>query len=53
MAGAMAAGAAVTGSRVLIVSRFRQAMTASRKRGLDVALAAIGVLAAAVLLGGA
>jgi len=49
----MAAGAAVTGSRVMIVSRFQQAMTPARKRALDVAVAAIGVFAAAVLLGGA
>jgi hypothetical protein len=53
MAGAMAAGAAVTGSRVMIVTRFRQAMTPSRKRVLDISVAAVGVFAAAVLLGGA
>ncbi|MFM8762634.1 MAG: hypothetical protein ACKOQ0_04115 [Solirubrobacterales bacterium] len=53
MAGAMAAGAAVTGSRVMIVTRFRQAMTPVRKRALDISVAAVGVFAAAVLLGGA
>jgi hypothetical protein len=53
MAGAMAAGAAVTGSRVMIVTRFRQALTPSRKRVLDISVAAVGVFAAAVLLGGA
>lgn len=53
MAGAMAAGAAVTGSRVMIVSRFRQAMTPVRKRALDISVGVVGLVAAALLLGGA
>jgi hypothetical protein len=38
---------------VMIVTRFRQAMTPTRRRALDITVAAVGVFAAAVLLGGA
>jgi hypothetical protein len=46
MAGAMAAGAAVTGSRWWLVARFRRALTPGRRKALSALLIAAGVLAA-------
>ena len=44
VAGAMAAGAAATGSRWWIVARFRAALTPGRKKALSAVLIAAGVL---------
>jgi hypothetical protein len=45
MAGAMAAGAAATGSRWWIVARFRAALTPGRRKALSAVLIGAGVLA--------
>ena len=45
MAGAMAAGAAATGSRWWIVARFRAALTPGRRKALSAVLLGAGVLA--------
>jgi hypothetical protein len=49
VAGAMAAGAAVTGSRWWLVARFRKALTPARKKALSAVLIASGVLAAGLI----
>jgi hypothetical protein len=46
VAGAMAAGAAATGSRWWLVARFREALTPGRKKALSAVLIAAGVLSA-------
>jgi hypothetical protein len=49
MAGAMAAGAAATGSRWWLVARFRSALTPGRKKALSIVLIAGGVLAGGMI----
>jgi len=49
VAGAMAAGAAASGSRWWIVARFRDALTPGRKKALSAALIAAGVLAGGMI----
>jgi len=49
MAGAMVAGAAVTGSRWWIVVRFRDALTPRRRRALTAVLLTAGVLSAGLI----
>jgi hypothetical protein len=44
LAGAMAAGAAATGSRWWLVTRFRSALTPGRKKALSAILITAGVL---------
>jgi hypothetical protein len=45
----MAAGAAASGSRWWIVTRFRDALTPGRKKALSAALIAAGVLAGGMI----
>ena len=52
VAGAMAAGAAATGSRWWIVARFREALTPGRKKALSAVLIAAGVLGAGMIAPG-
>jgi hypothetical protein len=49
IAGAMAAGAAATGSRWWIVTRFRDALTPGRRKALSAVLLGAGVLAAGLV----
>ena len=49
VAGAMAAGAAATGSRWWLVARFRAALTPGRRKALSGVLIAAGVLAAGTI----
>jgi hypothetical protein len=49
VAGAMAAGAAATGSRWWIVARFQQALTPGRKKALTAVLITAGVLAGGMI----
>jgi hypothetical protein len=49
VAGAMAAGAAATGSRWWLVARFRSALTPGRKKALSIVLIAAGVLAGGMI----
>ena len=49
VAGAMAAGAAATGSRWWLVARFREALTPGRKKALSAVLIVAGVLAGGVI----
>ncbi len=49
VAGAMAAGAAATGSRWWLVARFREALTPGRRKALSAVLIAAGVLAAGTI----
>jgi hypothetical protein len=49
IAGAMAAGAAASGSRWWIVARFRAALTPRRKRALSVTLIGVGVVAGGLI----
>jgi hypothetical protein len=46
VAGAMAAGAAASGSRWWLVARFREALTPGRRKALSAVLIVAGVLAA-------
>jgi hypothetical protein len=49
VAGAMAAGAAATGSRWWLVARFRDALTPGRKKALSALLITAGVLAGGMI----
>jgi hypothetical protein len=49
VAGAMAAGAAATGSRWWLIARFRSAMTPGRRKALSGVLIGAGVLAAGMI----
>jgi hypothetical protein len=49
VAGAMAAGAAATGSRWWLIARFRNALTPGRRKALSAVLIAAGVLAAGMI----
>jgi hypothetical protein len=49
VAGAMAAGAAATGSRWWIVARFREALTPGRRKALSAVLIGAGVLGAGMI----
>jgi hypothetical protein len=49
VAGAMAAGAAATGSRWWLVARFREALTPGRKKALSAVLITAGVLSAGMI----
>ena len=49
VAGAMAAGAAATGSRWWLVARFRDALTPGRKKALSALLIVSGVMAAGMI----
>jgi hypothetical protein len=49
VAGAMAAGAAATGSRWWLVARFRSAMTPARRKALSAVLIGAGVLASGLI----
>jgi hypothetical protein len=49
VAGAVAAGAAATGSRWWLVARFRDSLTPARKKALSAILISAGVLAAGAI----
>jgi hypothetical protein len=49
VAGAMAAGAAATGSRWWLIARFRGALTPHRRKALSAVLIGAGVLAAGMI----
>jgi hypothetical protein len=49
VAGAMAAGAAATGSRWWLIARCRNALTPGRRKALSAVLIAAGVLAAGMI----
>jgi hypothetical protein len=49
LAGAMAAGAAASGSRWWLVARFRRALTPGRRKALSAVLIGAGVLAGGLI----
>jgi hypothetical protein len=49
IAGAMAAGAAASGSRWWLIARFRDALTPGRKKALSAVLITAGVLAGGLI----
>jgi hypothetical protein len=49
VAGAMAAGAAATGSRWWLIARFRAVLTPGRRKALSAVLITAGVLAAGMI----